>query len=112
MFTLVVNKFTFVKWSFKKLLPIIIKEVLTKNSIMFAWFSNYSILKTFSLFLMYYYSRSKFDFWFKGFNSYNFQGYKYLYIDCDMDCGLFDIIQLNNKSCHTDDNFFCFFNKI
>ncbi|ASS47017.1 Phosphoribosyl-AMP cyclohydrolase [Candidatus Nasuia deltocephalinicola] len=110
-FTFILNKFFFIKWSFKKIFPIIIQEILTKNILMFAWINNYNLLKIFSIFLLYYYSRSKFKFWFKGLSSYNFQSFKYFYIDCDMDCGLFKIIQFNNKSCHTNNNS-CFFNKL
>lgn len=111
IYTFFLNDFFFLKWNYSDLMPSVVQEVFTKNVLMFAWFNNTALLKTFFFLHVYYFSRSKLHIWFKGFSSMNFQILKYVYVDCDLDSFLLKILQFNNKSCHTI-NSFCFFNKI
>ncbi|XXS36673.1 MAG: phosphoribosyl-AMP cyclohydrolase [Candidatus Nasuia deltocephalinicola] len=75
-------------------------------------FINYnSLIKIIFKWFVNYYSRSKNFFWFKGVKSKNFQIFKKIYIDCDMDIVTIFILQNYNLCCHTN-YIYCDFNKL
>lgn len=108
-----INIIFFLKWNYFNLIYVILKSILIFNNkiLMFAFLNYLSILKILFYKYLFYYSRSKNFLWFKGNKSGNFQIMKKFYIDCDMDLIYFYILQIYNKSCHTNLNS-CIINKI
>ncbi|QND78478.1 Phosphoribosyl-AMP cyclohydrolase [Candidatus Nasuia deltocephalinicola] len=107
----IINNYFFLNWNYFNNLYIILKNILNNKIIMFAFFNYTSMINTIFNKYIYYYSRSKNYFWFKGKKSKHFQIFKNFYIDCDMDFVLINIFQTYKICCHIN-YFFCSFNKI
>ncbi|MGX7576478.1 phosphoribosyl-AMP cyclohydrolase [Candidatus Vidania fulgoroideorum] len=91
------------------MIPIIIQNHHSKKIIMFAWGNIETLKKTSITGYSYFFSRKRKKIWIKGEKSSNFQIIKSIYIDCDFDCVLLNVIQLNKKCCHYNKNI-CFYN--
>lgn len=58
-----------------------------------------------------YFSRSRKKLWRKGEESGNVQEVKEIYLDCDLDCILLKVNQIDHVACHTGHES-CFFRKV
>ncbi|MGX7583091.1 phosphoribosyl-AMP cyclohydrolase [Candidatus Vidania fulgoroideorum] len=84
----------------KKIFPIIVQEIKTKKILMLAW-GNYKTIHNTKVFgYSYFFSRKRKKIWIKGEKSSNYQIVNKIKIDCDKDCFLYIIKQINNISCH------------
>jgi len=106
-----VNKFI-KKITFNKdgLVPIIVQDYVNNKVLMMAWANKTAINMTLKTNIMHYWSRSRQKLWKKGESSGNLQYLKNIYLDCDSDSILVQVIQKNNKACHTGQET-CFFNE-
>ncbi len=98
----VINNIFFISWNIFNLLTILLLNIILRNTIMLAVSNYININKILLNNFLYYYSRNKLNYWFKGFKSKNFQLLNLYYIDCDMDIFIICIFQYYNTTCHTD----------
>ena len=98
-----------VKFDDKGLVPAIIQDHKNGDVLMFAFLNRTSLQKTLETKLMHYYSRSRQKLWLKGEESGHVQRVKSFYADCDSDCLLFNVEQVQ-AACHVGYRS-CFFSK-
>ncbi len=97
----IINNSFFISWNTFNLLTVLLLNIILKNIIMLAFLNYININKILLNNFLYYYSRNKLKFWFKGFESKNFQLLNLYYTDCDMDIFIIYIFQYYNITCHT-----------
>lgn len=97
-----------VKYDDKGLVTAVVQDYHAKKVRMVAYMNEEALKKTLETGECYYYSRSRQKLWHKGEESGNFQYLKGMSIDCDGDCLLLQVEQLNGISCHTG-NATCFY---
>ncbi|MGX7589462.1 phosphoribosyl-AMP cyclohydrolase [Candidatus Vidania fulgoroideorum] len=82
------------------MIPIIIQELKTKKILMLGWGNKNTIKISKKIGYTTLFSRNRKKVWIKGEESTNFQIIKKILTDCDKDCYLFIVLQINNRSCH------------
>lgn len=97
----IINNLFFICWNIFNLLTILLLNIILINIVMFAALNYININKILLNNFLFYYSRNKLKYWFKGFVSKNFQLLNLYYIDCDMDIFVIYIFQFYNTTCHT-----------
>ncbi|UOQ38029.1 phosphoribosyl-AMP cyclohydrolase / phosphoribosyl-ATP pyrophosphohydrolase [Candidatus Vidania fulgoroideae] len=94
-----------------RVFPIIVQDNKSKKVLMLAWGEKKAIKKTKSFGYSYFYSRSRKKMWIKGEKSGNYQIVEKIKKDCDGDCFLYLVNQVNNVSCHKN-KASCFFKNV
>ena len=90
------------------LVPAIVQEAETGQVLMFAWMNREALVRTLTTGRMWYWSRSRREYWCKGESSGNRQYVRDARYDCDMDVLLFVVDQEGRGACHTGERS-CFF---
>jgi phosphoribosyl-ATP pyrophosphohydrolase/phosphoribosyl-AMP cyclohydrolase len=101
--------FPMVKFDSRSLVPCIAQEWTTGEVLMLAYMNPESLRRTLATGTMWYYSRSRDDYWNKGATSGHFQHVRELRYDCDGDT-LLALVDQSGAACHTGD-FTCFDNR-
>src|ERR1700754_1845802 len=86
----------------------IVQEQGTGQVLMFAWMNEAALRRTLETGRMWYWSRSRQEYWCKGETSGDRQYVRKAFYDCDGDTLLFVVEQEGNGACHTG-NYSCFF---
>lgn len=97
-----------VKYDANGLVTVVVQDYHNKHVRMVAYMNEESLKKTLETGDCWYFSRSRQKLWHKGEESGNFQYLKGMSIDCDGDCLLMQVEQVNGISCHTG-NTSCFY---
>ena len=92
------------------LLPVIVQDVTSRDVLMMAYMNREALELTLSTKFAHYYSRTKQRLWKKGESSGHTQQIENIYLDCDNDTLLIDVIQ-EGVACHTGRKS-CFFTKL
>ena len=82
------------------LIPCIVQDAQDNAVLMMAWMNAESIKRTLDTGTMWFWSRSRQEFWNKGATSGNFQHLVELRYDCDADC-LLALVKPDGPACHT-----------
>ncbi len=90
------------------LVPAIVQEAGTRQVLMFAWMNEESLRRTLDSGRMWFWSRSRQEYWCKGETSGDRQWLREAYYDCDGDVLLFVVEQEGRGACHTG-NRTCFY---
>ena len=90
-----------IKFGKDKLIPAVIQDYKTREVLMVAYMNKEALSKTIKSRKTWFYSRSRKKLWMKGEVSGNVQKVKRIYIDCDEDCILIQVLQVGRASCHT-----------
>ena len=98
--------FPAVKFDTKGLVPCVVQEWTTGEVLMLAYMNPESVRRTLRTGTMWYFSRSRDEYWNKGATSGHFQTVHELRYDCDGDT-LLAIVDQAGAACHTGD-FTCF----
>ncbi|WP_259288843.1 phosphoribosyl-AMP cyclohydrolase [Candidatus Nasuia deltocephalinicola] len=98
----ILNNLFFIFWNIFNLLSVLLLNIILINIIMFAFLNYVNINKILLNNFLYYYSRNKLKYWFKGFESKNFQLLNLYHLDCDMDILIIYVFQFYKKTCHTN----------
>jgi phosphoribosyl-AMP cyclohydrolase len=101
------------KLDFKKgngLIPVIVQDAKTKETLMLAYANREAVEKTLSTCLATYWSRSRGKLWVKGETSGNTQKIQSVTADCDFDALLY-VVEQKGVVCHTG-ALTCFHNKM
>jgi phosphoribosyl-AMP cyclohydrolase len=101
--------FPMVKFDSRNLVPCITQEWTTGEVLMLAYLNPESLRRTLATGTMWYYSRSRDEYWNKGATSGHFQHVHELRYDCDGDT-LLALVDQTGAACHTGD-FTCFDNR-
>ncbi|UOQ33104.1 phosphoribosyl-AMP cyclohydrolase / phosphoribosyl-ATP pyrophosphohydrolase [Candidatus Vidania fulgoroideae] len=94
-----------------KIFPIIVQDNDTKEVLMLAWGEKKTIEKTKKNGYSYFFSRSRKKIWIKGEKSGNYQIIKEIRKDCDNDCFLYIVDQVNKITCHKNKKS-CFYKNV
>ena len=97
-----------VKYNADGLVGAIVQEQGTGRVLMFAWMNEAALRRTLETGRMWYWSRSRQDYWCKGETSGDRQYVREAYYDCDVDALLFVVEQEGRGACHTGERS-CFF---
>ena len=90
-----------VNWGSDGLVPAIAQDCNTGKVLTLAWMSRESLIRTIETGHAVYWSRSKKRLWEKGELSGNFQEIKDVYLDCDKDAVILNVLQHGGIACHT-----------
>ena len=90
------------------LVPAIVQEQATGDVLMLAWMNEEALRRTFTTGRMWYWSRSRQEYWCKGETSGDRQFVREARYDCDDDVLLFVVEQEGRGACHTGEHS-CFF---
>ena len=90
------------------LVPAIVQDHSTGQVLMFAWMNEAALHKTLETGRMWFWSRSRQEYWQKGETSGDRQWLREGYYDCDGDVLLFKVEQEGRGACHTG-NRTCFY---
>jgi len=101
--------FSDVKFDSRSLVPCIAQEWTTGEVLMLAYMNPESLRRTLATGTMWYFSRSRNEYWNKGATSGHFQHVHELRYDCDGDT-LLALVDQSGAACHTGD-FTCFDNR-
>ena len=93
------------------LVPAIVQDAETKEVLMLAYMNRQSWEATLQTGKATYWSRSRQALWLKGETSGHFQLIKAIFIDCDDDTILLQVMQLGEAACHTGYRS-CFYRKL
>lgn len=96
-----------IKFDKDGLIPVIVQDYRTRAVLMQAYMNEESLKLTLETKKAVYYSRSRQKLWTKGEESGHFQYVKEIFVDCDEDCLLLLVEQVES-ACHTN-NFSCFY---
>lgn len=99
-----------IKYDEKGLVPAIAVDAYTGEVLMQAYMNKEALEQTILTGYAHYFSRSRQKLWKKGESSGNIQEIVSIFLDCDYDSILLNIIQKGN-ACHTGERS-CFFNKV
>jgi phosphoribosyl-AMP cyclohydrolase len=97
-----------VKYDAAGLVGAIVQEEGTGQVLMFAWMNEAALRRTLETGRMWYWSRSRQEYWCKGETSGDRQYVREAYYDCDVDALLFVVEQEGRGACHTGERS-CFF---
>ena len=97
-----------VKYNSDGLVPAIAQDVATNEVLMLAWMNEEALRRTLETGRMWYWSRSRQEYWCKGETSGDRQFVQSGSYDCDGDTLLFKVIQEGKGACHTGE-WSCFF---
>jgi phosphoribosyl-AMP cyclohydrolase/phosphoribosyl-ATP pyrophosphohydrolase/phosphoribosyl-AMP cyclohydrolase len=86
----------------------IVQEEGTGQVLMFAWMNEAALRRTLETGRMWYWSRSRQEYWCKGETSGDRQYVRHAFYDCDVDALLFVVEQEGRGACHTGERS-CFF---
>lgn len=92
------------------LVPVIVREQASQAILMLAYMNEIAFRHTLQTGLMHYYSRSRQKQWLKGETSGHFQQVRQVWIDCDADTLLVDVLQIG-PACHTGSHS-CFYRNL
>ncbi len=95
------------KYDEKGLIPAIIQDDKTGEVLMMAYMNKDTVTKTIETGKTHFWSRSREGLWLKGETSGHYQYVKDIRFDCDSDCLLIQVEQVE-AACHTN-NFSCFY---
>jgi phosphoribosyl-AMP cyclohydrolase/phosphoribosyl-ATP pyrophosphohydrolase/phosphoribosyl-AMP cyclohydrolase len=90
------------------LVAAIVQEAGTGSVLMIAWMNRDALARTLETGRMWFWSRSRQEYWCKGETSGDRQYVREAYYDCDMDALLFVVEQEGRGACHTGERS-CFF---
>jgi phosphoribosyl-AMP cyclohydrolase len=90
------------------LVPAIVQEAGTSQVLMVGWMNRAALERSLSSGRMWFWSRSRREYWCKGESSGDRQYVREAYYDCDMDVLLFVVEQEGRGACHTGERS-CFF---
>ena len=93
------------------LVPAIVQEASTGDVLMMAWMNEATLLKTLKSGRMWFWSRSRQEFWCKGETSGDRQYLREAFYDCDGDTLLFKVDQEGKGACHLGE-WSCFFRSL
>ena len=96
------------KYDANGLVPAIVQEEATGEVLMFAWMNEAALRRTLETGRMWYWSRSRQEYWCKGETSGDRQYVRDARYDCDVDVVLFVVEQEGRGACHTGERS-CFF---
>lgn len=96
-----VNWLDKVKWNADGLVTAIAQDFCTGQVLMLAWMSRDSLQCTVDTGLAHYWSRSRQKLWQKGESSGHIQKVKDIYLDCDGDAILMQVVQVGCIARHT-----------
>ncbi len=82
------------------LIPCIVQDAQDNAVLMMAWMNAESVRRTLETGTMWFWSRSRQEYWNKGATSGNFQHLVELRYDCDADC-LLALVNPDGPACHT-----------
>ena len=97
-----------VKFDQNGLVPAIAQSKETGEVLMFAWMNEAALRRTLETGRMWYWSRSRQDYWCKGETSGDRQYVREARYDCDVDALLFVVEQEGRGACHTGEHS-CFY---
>ena len=97
-----------VKYNADGLVGAIVQEQGTGEVLMFAWMNEAALRRTLETGRMWYWSRSRQEYWCKGETSGDRQYVREAFYDCDVDALLFVVEQEGRGACHTGERS-CFF---
>jgi phosphoribosyl-AMP cyclohydrolase/phosphoribosyl-ATP pyrophosphohydrolase/phosphoribosyl-AMP cyclohydrolase len=97
-----------VQYDANGLVPAIVQEQGTGEVLMFAWMNEEALRRTLDTGRMWYWSRSRQEYWCKGETSGDRQWVRDARYDCDVDVLLFVVEQEGRGACHTGEHS-CFF---
>lgn len=89
------------------LIPCIVQDADERDVLMMAWMDAESVKRTLETRTMWFWSRSRQEYWNKGATSGNFQHLVDLRYDCDADC-LLALVRPDGPACHTGERS-CFY---
>jgi phosphoribosyl-AMP cyclohydrolase len=98
------------KFDSNGLIPVIVQDYKNNEVLMMAYMNLESLKRTLKLGKTCFWSRSRKEFWVKGETSGHFQFVKSIAYDCDQDCLLIKVRQIE-AACHTG-NRSCFYRRI
>jgi phosphoribosyl-AMP cyclohydrolase len=90
------------------LVPVIVQEQGSGEVLMFAWMNKEALRRSLETGRMWYWSRSRQEYWCKGETSGDRQWVRDARYDCDVDVLLFVVEQEGRGACHTGEHS-CFF---
>jgi phosphoribosyl-AMP cyclohydrolase/phosphoribosyl-ATP pyrophosphohydrolase/phosphoribosyl-AMP cyclohydrolase len=93
------------------LVAAIVQEAGTHDILMMAWMNEEALRRTLDTKRMWYWSRSRQEYWCKGETSGDRQHLKEAYYDCDGDALLFVVEQEGRGACHTGEHS-CFYRRL
>jgi phosphoribosyl-AMP cyclohydrolase/phosphoribosyl-ATP pyrophosphohydrolase/phosphoribosyl-AMP cyclohydrolase len=97
-----------VKYDAEGLVPAIVQEQGSGDVLMFAWMNEAALRRSLETGRMWYWSRSRQEYWCKGETSGDRQYVRDARYDCDVDVLLFVVEQEGRGACHTGEHS-CFF---
>ena len=97
-----------VKYDSNGLVTAVVQEQGTKDVLMVGWMDREALRRTLDTGRMWFWSRSRQEYWCKGETSGDRQYVREAYYDCDMDVLLFVVEQEGRGACHTGERS-CFF---
>ena len=97
-----------VKYDANGLVTAVVQEQGTKDVLMVGWMDAEALRRTLDTGRMWYWSRSRQEYWCKGETSGDRQWVREAYYDCDGDTLLFVVDQEGKGACHTGERT-CFF---
>ncbi|HYD33950.1 MAG TPA: phosphoribosyl-AMP cyclohydrolase [Methylophilaceae bacterium] len=100
-----------ISWTADGLVPVIVQEAATGDTLMFAWMNREALMQTVATQQAVYWSRSRNKLWHKGEESGHVQKIVEIRMDCDADVLLISIEQMGGIACHTGRHS-CFFQKL
>ena len=92
------------------LIPAVCVDVATKQVLMHAYMNAEAVSKTIETGKAHFWSRSRNELWMKGESSGHVQEVKAIYVDCDMDTLVIEVVQ-HGGACHVG-YFSCFYRKL
>jgi phosphoribosyl-AMP cyclohydrolase len=98
------------KYDGNGLIPAIIVDAKTRAVVMMAYMNRTSLLATIRTGKTHFWSRSRRKQWMKGESSGHTQDVQSIYVDCDKDAVLIEVVQ-NGAACH-DGYFSCFYRRL
>ena len=97
-----------IRYNAEGLVGAIVQEQGTGDVLMFAWMNEAALRRTLETGRMWYWSRSRQEYWCKGETSGDRQYLRAARYDCDVDALLFVVEQEGRGACHTGEHS-CFF---
>ena len=102
------NELSSVVYDAKGLVAAVVQEAGTNEVLMVGWMNSEALRRTFETGRMWFWSRSRQEFWCKGETSGDRQWVRSASYDCDGDALLFVVEQEGRGACHTGERT-CFF---
>lgn len=97
-----------VRYNQDGLVPAVVQDFVSGDVLMLAWMNQDALLQTLRTGRMWFWSRSRQEYWCKGETSGDRQYLREASFDCDGDTLLFKVIQEGRGACHTGERT-CFY---